>query len=128
MWIAALDRYGPPTRDWAHRLSSGAGRACGRSLAGGKHADGAGEAERDQHARDDAEPLLAGRRELLGRWIADPGDGGRRPSDPPPATHEPKRVPGLRIQPATREKEDDAPHAGAADAVCRVGVVLCPHR
>ena len=30
-----------------------------RPLAGGKHADGVGEAERDEHDRDDAESLLA---------------------------------------------------------------------
>jgi hypothetical protein len=30
-----------------------------RPLAGGKHADGVGEAERDEHDRDDAEFLLA---------------------------------------------------------------------
>src|SRR5262249_31099996 len=73
-------------------------------------------------------PLLALRRERRGRWIAEPGDCRRRPSDPPAATHEPKRVPALRIQPAPPEQQDYSPHAGAADAVGRVAVALCPHR
>jgi hypothetical protein len=82
-WMAVRDASGPPTRGWAHRLSSGAGRASGRSLAGGQHAQSAGEAERDQHARDDAEPLLARRGELLERRIADACDSRRRPPQPP---------------------------------------------
>ena len=55
----------------------------GGRLPGGQHAQSAGEAERDQHARDDAEPLLAPRGELLGRRIADACDSRRRPPQPP---------------------------------------------
>jgi hypothetical protein len=97
-------------------------------LAGGKKADGVGEAERDQHDRHDAERFLGRGRQRLGRWIADPGDGGRGPSNPPPAAHEPKRVPVLSIQPAPGDEQDGAPDAGTPDAVGRVGVEPRPHR
>src|SRR6516162_10162130 len=94
------------------RAEGGNGASARRSVAGGKHAHHVAEAEPDEHDRDGTEPLRRRWRERLGRWIADPGDCRGSPSHPPPATHEPKRVPGLRIQPAAPEEEDDSPHAG----------------
>jgi len=127
-WIVALDGYRPPTCGWA---PTGSAQAPG-VLAGGRLRAAN---MRNVLARPSAigtiemsRSLFSPGRELLGRWIADPGDGGRRPSHPPPAAHEPERVPRLRIQPAPPEQEDDAPHAGAADAVSRVAVEPCPHR
>lgn len=109
-------------------VSAGCARGSdGPSLARGEHADRVGEAERDEHARDDAKPPPALGREWLGRGIADPGDRGRTPADPPATTHEPKRLPRLRIQPPPPDEQDGTPHASAADAVCRVGVALDPH-
>ena len=61
-WRGSWRSMGPARRRaqlGSCRPGSGAGRASRRSLARGKHPTGANEAERDQHDRDDAEPLLA---------------------------------------------------------------------
>jgi len=102
-------------------VDSGIWRGSRRPLGGRKPADGAGEPERHQHDRHDAESLLGRGCQLPRLRVDDPRNGGRRPSHPPPAAHQPKRVPGLGIQGAPCE-EDDAPDAGAADAIGRVGM------
>lgn len=58
-------------------------------------------------------PSVGGdRRPPLLRWrIDDPGDSGRRPSDPSSETHQPNRVPCLRIRPALRD--EDGAHTAA---------------